>query len=220
VGAAALAVIVVLSLVACGDGNRGTREEKAALRRNAEVWFLVPDAPDAVARVAVDDAEGRHVEVIRAGAMWQPGRGAERVTASMMLESEGQMLPLGAYKRLEVDSFDPLFGLARPSMEVTVEGRDQTKRRIRFGAKNFNGAGYYVTVDDDPVVYLVPRRAGDDFRSLALGIRIDTPRDPRETEGVENYHRNEEPDDVTNPWLRQALELEPSDAEMIGDGAE
>jgi hypothetical protein len=199
-----LAVVLLVSLANC----RGGSESAKAAGRAGKVWFLVPSSRDRVDRIVVADDKGRRSGVTRSGPVWTPDPGTVPVAASLMLESEAQVLPLGAYKRFESNPPDPSFGLDPPSMTVRIEGPDKTWT-IAFGGKNFNGAGYYVKADGDPSVYLVPRRVGDDLWSMVVGNRVDTPRDPRETKAIESYNQDQEPDDVTNPWLHQALEVQP-----------
>lgn len=204
------AIVVSVALAGCSGAPQSGSTAGGRGAHNPKVWFLVPNGPDRIDRVVVDDGKGRRSEVRRSGPVWIASPATPPVAASLMLESQAQVLPLGAYKRLESNPPDPRFGLDSPLLKVSIDGSNRTWT-LAFGGRNFNGAGYYVKVDGDPLVYLVPRRVGDDLLSVAVGNRVDTPRDPRETKAIESYNQQEESDEVTNPWLHQALEVQPSD---------
>lgn len=176
-------------------------------RRSPEpVFAVVPFRPDEVARVVVE-ASGMRSELVRTpeGA-WRPHSGTAATVATLLIESEDEVLPLLAYRRLAVDGTRPEFGLERPEITLSVEDRSGRAVDVAIGAPSVSGGGFYAGRGGDKRLYLVARRSVDDLRSLVRGERVDTPRSPREVKAMENAQRTADPEEVTNPWLRQVIE--------------
>jgi hypothetical protein len=123
-----------------------------------------------------------------------------------MSAADAHLIPMPAYRRLDVDpSTDPGFGFNGSSVAFTVETHTAQRFTIRFGGPNPTGGGYYVRRDDDPHVYVVVNQVFDEVRSLVAGTEIVRPDDPRVEKVLADNARNEDPEEVTNPWLGQVL---------------
>ncbi len=181
--------------------------KELAAQRGADAtatWPMFPVIPDDVYRV-VASAGGKAVEVQRTGGgLWEPGTGAAPVAGSLMSAAETHLIPMPAYRRLDVDpSADPGFGFGGTDLAFTVETRTAQRTTIRFGGPNPTGGGYYVRRDGDPHVYVVVNQVFDEIRSLVAGTEIVRPDDPRVAKVLADDARNEDPEEVTNPWLGQ-----------------
>jgi hypothetical protein len=210
---AGLAPVLLFAGVACSAvDNVGAYREMAADVKAAEghrVWSILPE-PDAVYRVVVE-GEGRSVELLQsAGGLWQAGAGSDPVTASLMEESEDHLLPLPAYRRLDVDASDPQFGFTAVGITVTTESRTAQRTRVRIGGSNPTGGGFYAQRDGDGHVYVVVREAVDDLRSVLGGARVAPASDPQLDQVLQADAASEDPEEVTNPWLGQVLAAEAS----------
>jgi hypothetical protein len=89
---------------------------------------------------------------------------------------------------------------------LTVETHTAQRLTIRFGGPSPTGGGYYVRRDGDPAVYVVAQQVFDDVRSLLTGTEVVRPDDPRVEKALAESIQNEDPEEVTNPWLGQILE--------------
>ena len=207
-GLAALALALVVG-GACSpvDAVKPYRELAAQRGKDATAtWPMFPVVLDDIYRVIAADG-GKEVEVQRTGGgLWEPGTGAAPVAGALMSASDDHLVPMPAYRRLDVDpSADPAFGFAGSTLSFTVETHTAQRITIRFGGPNPTGGGYYVRRDGDPAVYVVANQVFDEVRSLVAGTEIVRPDDPRVTKALAENARNEDPEEVINPWLGQVL---------------
>jgi hypothetical protein len=169
-----------------------------------KVWFILPEAAE-VTRVTVE-GDGRTVELRQsADELWVPGPGVSVATSILMEESEDHFLPLPAYRRLEVDAGDPQFGLTSSTLGLVVERRTGPPIRMTFGGANPTGGGFYASRAGDKYVYVVVNEVIDDLRSLLAGTRVAPAPDPELEQVLEADAADEDPEEVTNPWLGQVL---------------
>ena len=94
---------------------------------------------------------------------------------------------------------------AGSDLAFSVETHTAQRMTIRFGGPNPTGGGYYVRRDGDPHVYIVVNQVFDEIRSLLAGTEITRPDDPRVEKVLADDARNEDPEEVTNPWLGQVI---------------
>jgi len=183
------------------------RELAAERSRDAtSTWPMFPVALDDVYRV-VAAGGGKSVEVQRTGGgLWEPGTGAAPAAGSLMSAAEQHLLPMHAYRRLDVDAADPGFGFAGSDLTLSVETHTTERTTIRFGGPNPTGGGYYVRRDGDPAVYVVVDQVYDEVRSILAGTEIARPEDPRVQKVLADNARNEDPEEVVNPWLGQVID--------------
>jgi hypothetical protein len=189
------------------DTVKPYRELAARVDKTAvSTWPMFPLALDEVYRV-VASGGGREVEVQRTGGgLWEPGKGAAPVAGSLMSAAEQHLIPMPAYRRLDVDpTSDPAFGFAGSDVAFTVETHTAQRFTIRFGGRNPTGGGYYLRRDGDPHVYVVVDQVFDEVRSLVAGTEIVRPDDPRVEKVLADDAKSEDPEEVTNPWLGQVL---------------
>jgi hypothetical protein len=189
------------------DAVKPYRELAAKVDKTAvSTWPMFPLAVDEVYRV-VASAGGRAVEVQRTGGgLWEPGAGAAPAAGSLMSASDQHLIPMPAYRRLDVDpASDPGFGFAGSDVAFTVETQTAQRFTIHFGGPNPTGGGYYVRRDGDAHVYVVVDQVFDEVRSLVAGTEIVRPDDPRVEKVLADDAKSEDPEEVTNPWLGQVL---------------
>ena len=203
--AAALAAAV---LAGCSSGAKDEPEVAAPAPPVQATVFPVVDVPPAqVHRVAVE-GEGRAVALVRtSSATWLVEPPAPEAAVSLMAESEDEILPLQAFRRIEADPRSAEFGLAQPGLVVRIADAAGDEQVVAIGAVSFSGAGSYARRESDPGhVYLLVRKTVDDLRSLLRGERVNTPRSAEETKVLSESPDDADPEDVTNPWLAQVLE--------------
>jgi hypothetical protein len=124
-----------------------------------------------------------------------------------MTAADDHLIPMLAYRRLDVDpADDPGFGFAGTDLAFTVETRTAQRFTVRFGGPSPTGGGYYVRRDGDPHVYVVAQQVFDEVSSLLAGREIARADDPRVEKALAESVRNEDPEEVTNPWLGQILD--------------
>ena len=211
-GRVGLAAGVVVAFVAGGgcspvDAVKPYRQLAARVDRTATAtWPMFPVALDNVYRVLASDG-ARTVEVQRTGGgLWEPGTGAAPAAGSLMSSAQNHLIPMPAYRRLDVDpAADPGFGFAGSNLSFTVETQTAQRFTIHFGGPNPTGGGYYVRRDGDPHVYVVVDQVFDEVRSVVAGTEIVRPDDPRVEKVLAEDARSEDPEEVTNPWLGQVL---------------
>ena len=171
-----------------------------------QTWPMFPPELDDVYRV-VASGGGKTVEVQRTGGgLWEPGTGAAPAAGALMSAAETHLVPMHAYRRLDVDASDPGFGFIGADLAFTVETHTAQRTTIRFGGPNPTGGGYYVRRDGDPAVYVVVDQVFDEVRSILAGAEIVRPDDPRVEKVLADSVRNEDPEEVTNPWLGQVID--------------
>jgi hypothetical protein len=208
VGLAVAAVTAMAALAGCssGSGRRGEVAAPAAPVR--PTVFPVVDVPPArVHRVAVE-SHGPGVALVRSSsATWLAEPGTPELAVTLMAQTEDQILPLQAYRRLDADPHSAEFGLADPGLVVRIQNAAGEEQVVAVGATTFSGAGSYARREGDAGhVYLLVRRTVDDLRSLQKGERVDTPRSEEEKKVTNESGQDSDPEEVTNPWLAQALE--------------
>lgn len=210
-----LAAMALLSVAAIGGGCSPVdrvedyRQLGAAIDRAgaSRTWQVVPVDPGDVHRLVVE-GEGRQAEVLHPpGGVWAPGAGAGEATGTLMEDAQDRVLPMLSYRRLEVDASDPAFGLSAPeAFSVEVETHTAKRWSLRVGAPNPAGAGHYVQRAGDRHVYVVVNQVIDDLRSLLAGVPVERPLDPRVAQVFDAQNAQQDPEEVTNPWLGQVLE--------------
>ena len=170
-------------------------------------WPMFPLSLDDVYRVLAS-AGGAEVEVQRTAAgLWQPGANGSPAVGALMAAADAHLIPMPAYRRLAVDpAADPGFGFAGSDLAFTVETHTAQRFTIRFGGPNPTGGGYYVQRDGDSHVYVVADQVFDEIRSLLAGTEVVRAEDPRVEKALADSARNEDPEEVTNPWLGQILD--------------
>jgi hypothetical protein len=199
-------VVAIVSGCSPVDAVKPYRELAAERSREAtSTWPMFPVELDDVFRV-VATSGGRNVEVQRTGGgLWEPGTGAAPAAGSLMSAAETHLVPMHAYRRLDVDAADPGFGFAGSDLALTVETHTAERSTIRFGGPNPTGGGYYVRRDGDPAVYVVVDQVYDEVRSILAGTEVVRPEDPRVTKVLTDNASNEDPEEVVNPWLGQVV---------------
>ena len=208
--AMAAAVVAAVVLAGCSSGGKDKAEEAApaAPAPAQPTVFTVVDVPPAqVHRVAVE-GEGRAVALVRtSSATWLVEPLAPEASVSLMAESEDEILPLQAFRRLEADAHSAEYGLAQPGLVVKIQNAAGEEQVVAIGAVSFSGAGSYARRESDPGhVYLLVRRTVDDLRSLLRGERVNTPRSELEKQVLSESPDEGDSEEVTNPWLGQVLE--------------
>ena len=191
----------------CSSGN-GHKEAAAPAPPAQPTVFPVVDLPPAqVHRVAVE-GEGRTTALIRSSsATWLAEPPSPETAVALMAESEEEILPLQAFRRLAADSHSAEYGLAEPGLVVRIQDAAGEEQVVAIGAVSFSGAGSYARRESDPGhVYLLVRKTVDDLRSLLRGERVNTPRSQEETKVLSESPDDADPEEVTNPWLGQVLE--------------
>jgi hypothetical protein len=189
------------------DAVKPYRELAAERSKEAtSTWPMFPVELDDVYRVLASGG-GKDVEVQRTGGgLWEPGTGAAPAAGALMSAAEQHLVPMHAYRRLEVDPADPGFGFAGSDLALTVETHTAQRTTVRFGGPNPTGGGYYLRRDGDPAVYVVVDQVYDEVRSILAGTEIVRPEDPRIEKVLADSIRNEDPEEVTNPWLGQVID--------------
>lgn len=193
-------------------GCSGSAKDKADVAGPAApvqptVFPVVEVPPAQVHRVAVE-GEGRAVGLVRtSSATWLAEPPTPEVAVSLMSESEDEILPLAAFRRLDADAHSAEYGLAEPGLVVRIQNAAGEEQVVAIGAVTFSGAGSYARRESDPGhVYLLVRKTVDDLRSLLRGERVNTPRSELEKQVLSESPDEGDPEDVTNPWLGQVLE--------------
>ena len=204
----AVAAATATALSGCSGGG-GRRAEVAAPAAPARpsVFPVVDVAPAQVHRVAVE-SHGQAVGLVRSSsATWLAEPGTPDLAVTLMAQTEDEILPLEAYRRLDADPHGADFGLADPQLVVRIQNAAGEEQVVAVGATTFSGAGSYARRDGDAGhVYLLVRRTVDDLRSVLRGERVNTPRSEEEQKLANESAEDSDPEEVTNPWLAQALE--------------
>ena len=202
-------VAASVALAGCSSGAKNEPESASPPAPPAQptVFTVVDVPPEQIHRLAVE-GQGRAVSLIRSSAAtWLAEPPTPETTASLITESEDQILPLQAYRRLAADAHRADFGLAQPELVVRIADGGGAERVVAVGAVTFSGAGSYARLEgDDDHVYLLVRGTVDALRSVLRGERVYTPRSQVETEVLSESPDDGDPEEVTNPWLAQVLE--------------
>jgi hypothetical protein len=201
-------VAASVALAGCSSGGKESPEIAAPAAPAPPTVFTVVDVPPAqVHRLAVE-GQGRAVSLVRSSAAtWLAEPPTPETTVSLIAESEHQILPLQAYRRLDADPHRADFGLAQPELVVRIADAGGAEQVVAVGAVTFSGAGSYARLEGDPGhVYLLVRGTVDALRSVLRGERMNTPRSELETKVLSESPDDGDPEEVTNPWLAQVLE--------------
>jgi hypothetical protein len=204
----AAVVTAALSLAGCSSGAKDQPEATVPAAPVQPVVFPVVDvAPAQVHRLAVEGAGGVAALVRTSSATWLAEPATPETSVSLIAESEDQILPLQAYRRLDADAHRDDFGLAQPAFVVRIQDAAGAEQVVSVGAVTFSGAGSYARLEGDPGhVYLLVRGTVDALRSVLKGERVITPRSELETEILSESPDDGDPEEVVNPWLAQVLE--------------
>lgn len=197
-----------LLLAGCSNDVKDEPQATAPVAPAQPTVFPVVDLPPAqVHRLAVE-GQGKAVALVRtSSATWLAEPPTPETTVSLIAESEDQILPLQAYRRLDADAHRDDFGLAQPAFVVRIQDAAGAEQIVSVGAVTFSGAGSYARLESDPGhVYLLVRGTVDTLRSVLRGEREYTPRSQLETEVLSESPDDGDPEEVTNPWLAQILE--------------
>ena len=199
--------VAVATLAACSSGKDHQPVAAPAPPAQPTVYPVVDLPPAQVHRVAVE-GDGKATALIRSSsATWLAEPPSPETAVALMTESEEEILPLQAFRRLEADSHSPEFGLAQPGLFVRIQDAAGDEQVVAIGGVSFSGAGSYARRESDPGhVYLLVRKTVDDLRSLLRGERVPTPRSQEETKVLSESPDDADPEEVTNPWLGQVLE--------------
>jgi hypothetical protein len=206
-----LAVTVLAAaavLAGCSSGAKDKAEVAAPAAPAQPTVFPVVDlTPAQVHRLSVE-GQGRAAALVRtSSATWLAEPPTPDASVSLMAESEDEILPLSAFRRIAGDPHNAEFGLAEPELVVRIQDAGGTEQVVAIGATSFSGAGSYARREGDPDhVYLLVRRTVDDLRSVLRGERFNTPRSEQEKKVLSESPDDGDPEEVTNPWLAQVLE--------------
>src|SRR5262249_47501087 len=153
-------------------------------------------------------------ELVQTGdGIWTPDGGTPDEAATLMVEFGDKLFPLQGYRELAADPAKADYGLLDPEIVLHVDdGRGE--RSVALGAASFTGGGNYARVDGEAGrVYLVPRGAMDQLRSLVLGHRVEAPPSDKEQQVGKEFADEvtasqtapgDAPPPEDTPWLRQA----------------
>jgi hypothetical protein len=206
-----LALLVAIAAAACShrDPVQPYRELQSQTASDLNRIYQAVPVQSADAYQVLVQSGGIRVELLHSpGGAWRPGGGATNETVSVMMGAEARLLPLLAYRRFTVDAKDPAFGLSKSTVTYTVQNQTAHSWNVHIGGPTPTGAGYYVQVDGDPHVYAVVPSIIYDLRSLLAGTRIKAPVDPSVQAVLNSETKTQDPEEVTNPWLAQVLQVE------------
>ena len=207
----ALAAFTILILSACSrvDPIKPYRDLQSQLSGEAnQITKAVPTEPTDIYQIIVRSGT-RRVELLRSTTgTWSPGEGATQTSADLMAEDESVLLPLMAYRRMAVDATDPGFGFATTDLRATLVTYTNRTWELRLGDTTPTGAGDYLQVGGDPNVYAVVPQVKAALESLLTGTPVEAPTDPRVQSVLNGEATTKDPEEVTNPWLRQVEEFE------------
>jgi hypothetical protein len=207
--AARLAVTAMAAavLAGCSSGAKDKAEVAAPAPAPPTVFPVVDLPPAQVHRLAVEGQGSTAALVRTASATWLAEPPTPDASVALMAESEDEILPLQAFRRVSADPHSAEFGLAEPVLVVRIQNAAGDEQVVAIGTTSFSGAGSYARREGDPDhVYLLVRRTVDDLRSVLHGERINTPRSEQETKVLNESTQDTDPEEVTNPWLAQVLE--------------
>lgn len=161
--------------------------------------------------------------------LFYPAAGATAESATLLNASDATF-PVNAYRIMpDADLATPDYGLvsaggggtARGPAEcgsgcsMTVTATDGTVQTLRVGARTFNSAGFYATVEGDPRVFLLISATVAQIISLATGRPFAFPKTRQELELEATQARLAEeaqgrgaPEANYDPYLRQVLAAE------------
>lgn len=225
----ALAVLVGLVLVAgglsaCGDDD------------SSRVDVAVIDVPaEKVATVSFTAAGKTATFEVRDG-LFYPAAGATAESATLLNASD-TTFPVLAYRIMDdAELATPDYGLvsAAPAASrspecgagcaMTVTATDGSVHKLRVGARTFNSAGFYATVEGDPRVFLLISATVAQIISLATGRPFAFPKTAQELQLEATQARLAEeaagrgaPEANYDPYLRQVLAAE-QDRKAAQDG--
>lgn len=216
-----LAVLAALAVAAgglsgCGDGD-ATGVNIAAI-----------DVPVEEIATATFTAGTRSATFEVRDGLFYPGAGATAESATLLNASDATF-PVNAYRIMDdADPATPDYGLVSggasatgPPAEcgagcsITVAAADGTVHKLRVGARTFNSAGFYATVEGDRRVFLLISATVAQIISLATGRPFAFPKTRQELELETTQARLAEeaqgrgaPEANYDPYLRQVLAAE------------
>lgn len=201
--------VAIVAAAGCQSGNTEDGDD------GGRVPWALTTTPEEVAAVVVETA-GDSAHVVRKGNGWRPALGSDLGSVSQIDAVEHDLLPLQAYRSLELDVEKPVYGLSDPWVTMDVFEKDGDRYRLEVGAETFNRAGFYARRDDEQSAYLLVRDSVAAMLSVARGERVSLP-DPTDLR-IERAVRNpisdesggKTPDAATaggtaDAWLQQSL---------------
>lgn len=207
--------LMIGGLSACGD-DESTGVDIAAIDVPAEQ----------VATVTFTAGTRSATFEVRDG-LFYPAAGATAESATLLNASDATF-PVNAYRIMDdADLATPDYGLVSTSRtagrpaecgagcSMTVTDTDGTVHTLRVGARTFNSAGFYATVEGDPRVFLLISATVAQIISLATGRSFAFPKTRQELELEATQARLAEeaqgrgaPEANYDPYLRQVLAAE------------
>jgi hypothetical protein len=225
----ALAVLLGLVLLtgglsACGDDDA------------AGVNVAVIDVPAEKVATASFTAGAKTATFEVRDGVFYPAAGATAESATLLNASD-TTFPVLAYRIMDdAELATPDYGLvstapaaSRPAecgvgCAMTVTATDGSIHKLRVGARTFNSAGFYATVEGDPRVFLLISATVAQIISLATGRPFAFPKTAQELELEATQARLAEeaagrgaPEANYDPYLRQVLAAE-QDRKAAQDG--
>ncbi len=210
-------IVLPILVLLVGAGWRLT-DHPAKKPAAAPAPTLIDVRHEAVRRIVVESHGHQSVLVQQGEGIWTAEGATPDEAAGLMLEFADKLFPLRGYRELTADAATADYGLADPEIVLRVEGGQGT-RSVALGGASFTGGGNYAKVDGDGEhVYLVPRGAMDQLRSLALGHRVEAPPSTQEQQVAKEFAdeasasqtpAGDAPPPEDTPWLRQAMEGKP-----------
>jgi len=210
----ALGLLLLLGALAsaCSPADRSQRvQEVADASASSRGTFKALSVVfgDVYRIVATDGAKSG--EVIRStDGVWQPGAGGTETAAGVIAEAERYLLPLIAYRRLNVDPQDPQFGIVDSPVSLFVETQTGKQYTVTLGDPTPSGGGFYAHVGGDSHVYTVIPQVYYLALSIAGGVKVDKPIDPQFEQALNKLNETGDPEPVQNPWLDQVVAQEGS----------
>lgn len=212
-------VLVAGGLSGCGDDGP------------SRVNVAVIDVPaERIATVTFTAGPKTAAFEVRDG-LFYPGAGATAESATLLNASD-TAFPVLAYRVMdEADPATPDYGLVSTASStvpataraaecgagcgMTLTATDGSVHKLRVGARTFNSAGFYATVEGDPRVFLLISATVAQIISLATGRPFAFPKTAQELELEATQARLAEeaagrgaPESNYDPYLRQVLAAE------------
>lgn len=190
-----LAVVATVAAAGCqpDDGNNG-----------GDVPYAINLTPDDVSAVVVE-TKGSSAHVARKADGWRATAGSSMESAFQMRQVQDDLLPLQAYRSVELKHDKPVYGLSEPWVTMLVFDNDGDRHRLVVGSETFNRAGFYARRDGELTTYLLVRDSVAAMLSIARGKRVELP-DPTDLR-IEKAARNP-----------SSVESEATSANAVTDG--
>ncbi|MBA3742352.1 hypothetical protein [Sporichthya sp.] len=210
-------VVAVGGLSACGDDDLSS------------VDVLAIDVPAERVASVTYTAGTKSATFEGRNGVFVPGAGGTAESATLINASD-TTFPILAYRIMDnVDPATPDFGLASAAStgaaarasecgagcSIALTDTDGVTRKLSVGARSFNSAGFYATVEGDPRVFLLISATVAQIISLANGRPFAFPPTKQEAELAATQARLSEeaagrgaPEANYDPYLRQVLAAE------------